>query len=147
MVDAAVDQVRGVEVGAVAQTREAGDSEALFGEVLGQVDRDVAALGDDRHRARTEFVDRRVEAGGVVEHAQAVRAEHRDSGVPKPGDQGVLACQPICTGFPQPGGDRDDRLDAAVMASSTASSNPAAGTAMTARSTGPSSEVRLGAAG
>jgi hypothetical protein len=75
VVDTAVDQVRGVEVGTVTQAGEARDSKVGLVEVLGEVDGDVAALGDDGDVPGPELVHRRVQPGRVVEHAEAVRTQ------------------------------------------------------------------------
>ena len=76
-----LDQLRRLDVGLIAERGEAGDADAVLGAEQAQLEREVAALGDEPERAGLELVHAEIERGRCVVDAEAVRAEHHRSGI------------------------------------------------------------------
>ena len=76
-----VDEVGGAEVGLVAQRGKAREPEPLGGGDQPQLEREVAALGDEADGARGQWVGDELEPSPGVEHAQAVGPEQHRSGI------------------------------------------------------------------
>ena len=103
------DELGRFDVGLIAERREPRDAQAVLPCEQSQLDRQIAALRDDPHRARLELARAEVELGRRIEHAQAVRAEHHGSRRPHASHNGLLACLAVAVDLAEPCRDHHDR--------------------------------------
>jgi hypothetical protein len=108
-------QLRRLDVDLVAQRGEAREAEPDRGHAAADLEREVAALGDQADRAAREVVGDELELGGRVEDPEAVGPEHAharraDAGgegkVPRAPGVAVLLAAADGHDRPRPGGDR-----------------------------------------
>ena len=133
---ARVDQLDEGHVGLVAERDEARDAQAPCREQPIQLDGEIATLAEHGHASRRELVRREIRRGRVVNQPKTIGADQHRTRLADPRDQGVLAGPPSAPASPRPA--VIATIARAPLASTpwTASSKPASGTAMTARSTG-----------
>ena len=103
-----LDELGRLDVGLVPERREARDADAVLGAEQAQLEREVAALGDDPERAGLELVHAEIERGGCVVDAEAVRAEHHRAGAAHLLDDAALELLAAVVDLAETGGDRDD---------------------------------------
>ena len=97
-----------VDVGLIAHGGEARDPEAVGGQKLTDLEREVAALRDQRDRAFAEACPREPELRVRVGDPQAVRAEQQGARVADPRYRLLLAPRSLGPGLAQPRANRDD---------------------------------------
>ena len=134
------EEVVAGEVGLVAHRDERREAEAELTGALDHGDPDAAALRHDadgagRWRGRGE---RRVQPRDGAQDPKAVRADEAHARRAAHLEQIVLALRALTAELGEAGGDDDERAAALPAHSRATSTTAAAGTAMTARSTGPS---------
>jgi hypothetical protein len=107
-----LQQVGRGQVGLVAQRGEARDADPALLEEQAQLERHVAALGDDADRARGHGRGGELEALGGVGDAEAVGAEQHRPGGADPVHERRLTRRPLLPQLGEARGDGDDGLGA-----------------------------------
>ena len=94
------DQLRDLDVGLVADRREAREAEPGARGEHPDLEREVAALRDQPDRPARQVVGDEVELGGGVEDAEAVRAEQHGAGRARPvGERAVAHAARVAVGL------------------------------------------------
>ncbi len=112
VVDQAADELARLEVGLVPERREAREAEPVVLGEQGELEREVAALGDEADRAALQLAPAEVEARRGVEDPETVRPEEDGARRPNALDNRGLPGPALVACLPEPGGDPDERFRA-----------------------------------
>ena len=102
-------EIRRLQIGLVAERREARDAEAELAREQRHLEREVAALRDEADRPRLEVARAEIEPGRPVVDAHAVGPEEHSAGGADPFDRLPLAAETLLATLAQPRRNRDDR--------------------------------------
>ena len=134
VVDQAADELAGLEVGLVSERGEAREAEAVILGEQGELEREIAALGDEADRAALELVPAEVEA---VAASKIPRQFGPRSTAPAARTRSTIAAsraRPSSPVSPSPVVIPTSAFAPAASDASTASSKPSAGTERTTSS-------------
>jgi len=110
MVDEARDELPGLEIRLVSKRGEAGEAETVVLGEKGELEGEVAALGDEPERAALQLAPAEIEARSRIEDPEAVGPKEDGARVAHPLDDRGLAGTPVGSGLAEAGRDPDERL-------------------------------------